>query len=82
MLDSLAFIIALPRESFPPTHLLTILVLKHTHTHTVCIFNCYFGVSIAVYIQFIISLQVEYLLDKLSVREIQILGKILLIFGP
>ena len=40
----------------------------------------YFGVSVAVYIQFIISLQVEYLLDKLSVRDIQNLGKILLLF--
>ena len=40
----------------------------------------YFGVSVAVYIQFIISLQVEYLLDKLSVRDIQNLDKILLLF--
>jgi len=76
MLDSLAFIIALPRDSFPPT-LIIINSSSKSNTHRAYIFNCYFGVSIAIYIQLIISLQVEYLLDKLSVRKIQILGKIL-----
>lgn len=79
MLDSLAFIIALPRDSFPPT-LIIINSSSKSNTHRAYIFNCYFGVSIAIYIQLIISLQVEYLLDKLSVRDIQNLGKILLLF--